>query len=296
MKNLLAALLLMSTPATAFAAQWNGRVFDAVNTLEMTQADLVTQLATHPLIVLGEKHDTAAVQNAQAWIIRNVVTAAGMQGKFATNWEFLNYTMQAQTVDAFSRFSQGKITGEDFLQETQGDTTNATYIPILEATRDLGGELHGVNISRDDKAPVVEHGISAVNPALLPPGYAKGDQYYWDRFVVAMQGHATQEEMSNYFDAQCLTDDVLAYHTLQDSNALLRFLVAGSFHTDYFDGTVARLDARGARGDQKTVVRFFDASDYTEDQLKGLLQDPKYGPVADYVWFVNEPKPAPASQ
>jgi hypothetical protein len=102
-----------------------------------------------------------------------------------------------------------------------------------------------------------------------------------------MQDHVPPDKLSNYFDAQCLTDDVMA-HTLLGSREPFKILVAGSFHTDYRDGAVARLAAR-APSETVAAVRIVDASDYREPELPSVLWDERYGPVADFVVFVNEP-------
>jgi hypothetical protein len=101
-------------------------------------------------------------------------------------------------------------------------------------------------------------------------------------------GHASPELLENYFAAQCLTDDAMAYHVVNDSRAGRDFLVTGSFHADYHDAAVARIQAR-APGETTRVVRFVDASDLPEAELAGLVRDARYGELADYVFYVNEP-------
>jgi hypothetical protein len=63
-------------------------------------------------------------------------------------------------------------------------------------------------------------------------------------------------------------------------------MVTGSFHADFHDAAVARLKIRAPERSILTV-RIADVSDYTDDEIPGLLVDPTYGPVADYVLFVN---------
>ena len=98
--------------------------------------------------------------------------------------------------------------------------------------------------------------------------------------------------LANYFAAQCLTDDVMAYHFTQLPFGETRFLIAGSFHTDLKDGTVHRILVRDS-SESPVVMRFMDASDFSTQELETsvnqLLHDPQYGDVADYVLFVNEP-------
>lgn len=272
-------------------AVWNGRVFNVRSRVQATHEQMVedVQLSTH--IVLGEKHYTPALQQAQADLIGAVVRSRNLSQQFTVAWEFLNAESQAKTESLYQQFAAGQITAKDFLAATQGASHGESYAPILETIKALSGHLLGVNLTREEKAPVVEHGISAADPALVPPGFQMGGADYLERFAQAMQGHATEEQISNYFAAQCLTDDVIAYHLLEgysQANDPLKFLVIGAFHTEYFDGTVNRLKVRDPSG-SISVVQFIDAADFAENELLPLLHDSKYGDIADYVVFVNEP-------
>jgi hypothetical protein len=156
-------------------------------------------------------------------------------------------------------------------------------------TRAHGGRFLGVNLSREEKAPAVEKGLSGMDPALVPPGFALGGADYFKRFHEAMAAHApTPEKLQNYYVAQCLTDDAMAYHIAEHTGTERNFLITGSFHMEYNDGVVTRLKAR-LPGKQVVTVRILDTSDYIEEELDGLIKDKSYGPTADYLMFVEEP-------
>jgi len=279
------------------STSWNGRIFRAEGTAEISHSQLIEELSVANNIVIGEKPYVPEVQNTEAAIISGVTQFLGRQNRFTTAWEFLNFTDQELIRSTFARYVAGEINALDFFVITQGDDNSATYIPIIKSTKDLGGQFIGVNVSRMDRAIVAKKGIGAVNPALLPPGFDYGSPGYHERFVEFMSvgGHATPEKIQNYYAAQCLTDDAMAYHMLTESSSDLRFLVAGSFHTNYFDGAVGRLKIRAPEQITKTVT-IIDAVDYTEAELLDLIHDPKYGDIADYVYFVNEPGTAPDSE
>ncbi|MCM2278124.1 MAG: ChaN family lipoprotein [Oligoflexia bacterium] len=285
----LALFLAAFSAEPARAASWHGRIFDVKGgQLEIGSAALAGRLARARNVVLGEKHDTPAVQAAQAEIMESVIGEAGRRDDFTLAWEFLNVSGQRVTEEAFSRFVAGEIGVAELLSRIQGHEGYLNYSPVLEATKRLGGRLIGVNLTRAEKAPVTRGGIGAADPALVPPGFALGSGGYRERFTETMREHVPPEKIENYFAAQCLTDDVIAFHLLQDSASPLNFLVIGSFHTDYFDGTVERLKLRAP--DQLTLtVKLVDASDYAEGELLSLLTDARYGEIADYVYFVNEP-------
>jgi uncharacterized iron-regulated protein len=282
---LLACLIFSSL---AHASNWNGKILISNSQREIGLSELAMNLVFARNVILGEKHNTPAVQLAQAKVMESVVALAP-QDRMTTAWEFLNYTDQPKIEGAFQQFSTGMISAEEFLTLTQGSAKYKSYAPILEVTKKFHGQLIGVNLSRADKDPVTQGGIANAKPGTVPVGFEMGGKNYFERFVVSMQGHATEEQIQNYFASQCLTDDVIAEKMLLHSAADRRFLVVGSFHSDYFDGVVTRLMKR-APDQPIAVVRFVDASDYSESELQGFANDPKYGPVADFVYFVNEPK------
>ena len=120
-----------------------------------------------------------------------------------------------------------------------------------------------------------------------------GNVGYHQRFIDIMEGHVPKESIENYYAAQCLTDDIMAYTLQKYSNLPLLFLITGSFHTDYYDGVVDRIRVR-LIDKSIAVIRLIDASDYDEKELdetfSEILHDKAYGNVADYVYFVNEPQ------
>lgn len=275
--------------STANAEQWNGKIIRTQDMQEVTQEQMISDLATAENIVMGEKHYTAPVQQTEGMIIAEVVKLLDRQTSFTTAWEFLNWTDKTRTERLFSSFVNGEITAIEFLKQALGGSNGDDYTPVLEATKTAEGQFIGINISRQDKAPVVQGGIQSADPKLIPPGFDFGSPEYHDRFVKFMSGgHAPPDKIENYYAAQCLTDDTMAYQLLEQSSNNLRFIVAGSFHTDFFDGFVARLKIR-APGDIIRTVRIIDASDYTEAELLNIAIDEQYGKLADFVYFVNEP-------
>jgi uncharacterized iron-regulated protein len=273
----------------ALASTWDGRVEEGFSGRIVSTASLAGELADSDFVVLGEQHDVAAIQSAQAGVIAEI---AGRRGdrKFSTAWEFLDAKEQPKIQQSFDLFNSGAIDAAEFLVRTQGSSRYINYAPILEVTRLLGGGFFGVNLSRKDKEPVVQGGLAAAFPGTIPPGFGMEYSGYFERFKRAMEGHATPDQISNYYAAQCLTDDVMAYHlNLDRSPQELRFLVVGGFHSDFGDGVVKRLRWRSA-GAKVRTIRFVDASQYSESELETFRQDPLYGVVADFVVYVNEPR------
>ena len=277
---------------------WNGRVYDVWKRRFITEREARDHLAQVQVLVLGEKHETPVVQAQQARALAWAVESKnlGPLERWTLGWEFLNAVDQPAIDAAWSDLREGRIDGDEALDRLQGAGRSRSYLPLLLEGLRLGGVLAGVNLSRSQKAPILSGGLSSIDPALIPPGFEMGSQGYLERFEAVMSegGHATPEQVERYYQAQCLTDDVLA-HELLKARVSFRALVVGSFHSDYFDGVVSRLKARAP--DQSVhSIRFVDASEYRKDQLEPeiVLREPilhkRYGELADWVWFSGEPR------
>lgn len=283
--SLLVSLLISIHVAQA---SWDGKVFDGNQKKEIPRSNLLLKLASSQIVVIGEKHYTKAVQDEEGRIIFDVVTLAKKEQQFSLSWEFLNASAQPETENLYNQVLAKEMTSEDFLLKTQGGKNSLVYSPMITAAASLGGKLFGVNLSREEKAPVTKGGLSALDPKLLPPNFKMGGASYFERFNETMRDHATPDQIKNYFAAQSLVDDVSAYHLLSDSLDSLKFLVIGAFHSMYNDGVVARIKDRDS-SISVSNVEIIDASDYTAAELPTILSDEKYGVRADFIIFVNEP-------
>lgn len=299
-RNLGASFVLLAASAALASgspAEWNGRIYDTATRQWVDEAAARKVLAETRILVLGEKHDTPVVQAQQA---RALDWATESQGfgpldHWVLGWEFLNHADQITIDSSWTQFGDGTLNADQVMDNLQGSGKYRSYVPILNAGIRFGGILKGVNLSRAQKAPILTGGLASLDPSLIPPGFEMGGGGYRERFEVAMGEHATPDQLDHYFEAQCLTDDVLAYQLLQP-RVRFRALVVGSFHSDYADGVVARLRAR-APDQRMHVIRFVDASDYSASELEPdlVLHEPihhkRYGDLADWVWFAGEPKP-----
>lgn len=282
--------LVIGTAAFASETKWNGRVFKLNGRQELTFPQLTQELATNRIIILGENHSTKEVQDMEANIISNVVKLQELSGNFTIAWEFLNVKDQEKIQEQFGLLKEEKISMQDFINTVVGGNFYSTYAPVIENAVKSSGQLLGINLSREQKQPVSRGGLSAADPSVIPPGYETGSANYLTRFKAEMGDHTPDDKLMNYFDAQCLTDDVMAFHALKNLNTSKTFLIAGHFHTDYNDGVVQRLRSR-APNVLSANVRIVDASEYaTDDELTNMMSDSQYGDVADYVVYVKEPK------
>jgi uncharacterized iron-regulated protein len=243
--------------------------------------NFINELPNSGHIVMGEYHNQQLIQNAQSQIINDYVLTRNMQGQFNIMWEFLNYTNQEAISTSFNDFILGNINVFEFITFIAGDR-NFTYAPMLESAKNLEGKIIGINIPRKYKQQLIDGGLRSVDPIFIPPNIDISGDDYLKRFTAVMAGHVPPEKIEKYFQAQCYTDSVMSYQISKNSNKLINFIIAGSFHTDYFDGTVIRL--KKLREDDVVTLKIIDANQTTPEEIKELLTpSSEYGTIADYL-------------
>ena len=276
------AILTVSLLQTACASE---RIFDVAARRYVTREAMLARVNASDDVVVGEKHDTKTIQDAEARLFRDF--ANGRRSRVSFAWEFWNWSDRAALVANYARFRTGEISGEGFLRAVFGEKNpELTYLPLMNAVKEFGADVIATNLTREEKAPVVKSGIDALDPKLLPPGFALGGADYFERFSAEMgaDGHASPDQIRNYFAAQSLVDDVVAYHFVEHRHTPSAFLVIGNFHTRFRDGAFRRIMARSSDR-ARLLVEIADPED--ETSWEAVLHHPKYGDLADFVIFTR---------
>lgn len=235
-------------------------------------------------IVLGEFHNDPSIQNAEGQIIEEVGQLSSTKSA-AVMWEFLNFTEQDLIKDLFSKYKSNIVTAEEVITNTAG-AQNLEYTAVIKAAKSLNAELVGLNLPRDLKQKVMKGGLTAIDSSLIPASHYLGGANYLERFEETMGGHVPPEKVQAYYLAQCLTDSVMAHHSLINQKEI-NFLVAGSFHTDYFDGTVEKL--KKLTSDSVLSVKIVNSDKMDQEELNYYLNgDEKFGVFADYIIVTSE--------
>ena len=270
MKFLLALLFTF----TSFAGIT--KIYSTKSKVFISYDQLQNELPSNGHIVLGEFHNFLEIQNAQAKIIQDKIELSNMHDSAQIMWEFINYTEQENINKAYSQFLSRGIDSIKFTSLIAGEQ-NTKYSSIMEVTRLTNRAPIGLNLPRDLKKKVMNEGIGSIDPKYIPTHHYVGGENYLSRFKAAMGGHASDDMIKKYFLAQCLTDSVMS--DVANKNHLgLSFIVAGSFHTDFFDGTVSRLKEITS---EEVVTLKISTQELFEESF--LVEDDQYGYYADYI-------------
>lgn len=239
------------------------------------------------IVVLGEIHGQPAVQTQQLQILN----ALRQQGhKVHVAMEFFTWNYQ----EALDQYRSGDLSESAFLQNIawgKGFPFDYYRDQTLWPRAEQGERCLAINAPSALTRKVAKSGLSSLTDEeqkLLPPGFEIGNDLYFERFVGAI-GHGTPAQMQNYFAAQSIWDDTMAYRTLlaQDTSdsslPITTVIIVGEFHVQYGGGLPDRLKKRTS----KPVITLsqVDASE------GGYLPDEKYGQRADYVWLVDLKQP-----
>ena len=243
--------------------------------------EFISHLPDSGHVVMGEFHNQAPIQNAQAQIINEKVQRSQAFGDFSIHWEFLNHTEQERTEEIFFEFIANLITAEEFISQVLS-SRYVEYSPLAQVAKDLQGELRGINLPRKYKQQVIAGGIRSINSDLVPSSHYVGGDRYFERFKKVMRDHVPADKLYAYFVAQCLTDSVMADQISKYSQKRLNFVVAGSFHTDFRDATVVRLEK--LTGAPAHTLKFASQSLNTTAEIEKFKSyDSFYGFYADYI-------------
>jgi uncharacterized iron-regulated protein len=252
---------------------------------------LVRRLPDRGTIVIGEHHYTPVIQEAEGRLIRKVVTEKYREAGFTVGWEFLPYHRQPQITAAMERWQNGGLGEWQFLKalfpEQKTREQHRDYLPMLEAVRDLRGQLLGLNAPDDWKKAITQRGLARLPESRRPTDVPPATDAYRDRFTRAMKHHVRNgKTLEHYFEAQTYTDAVMAWALRTGSHHSLRFVIAGSFHTDYQDGVVRAL-ARTPE-ERPVTIKMIDATALEDEAVDDLVAgDEKYGKIADYLYIIR---------
>ncbi len=243
--------------------------------------------------VFGEFHGDGPIQQAQADLMKNIVEFRGTEQNFDLGWEFLNFEDQDRNSKILKEYADGNLERDLLMKDLFPGNSNLeyynTYLPLFDVLKTHQGSLLSLNVSREIKTQVREKGLESLDQKYIPPFFKLGGDNYFDRFKEAMGEHIPADKLPSYFLAQCYTDDMMAWQMEIQKTKKLQFLVMGAFHTDFYDGFLARLDSYQTNL-RLISVKFVNAQKMNDEDLKEFIGgSSEYGPYADYIVITESP-------
>jgi uncharacterized iron-regulated protein len=246
------------------------------------------------IVVIGENHGLGIHQRQQLEVMQKL-RDQGLQ--ISVGLEFLSYTDQ----DYVRQYCSKEITEEDFLNlvrwgglsfDFYRDQANFPF-------REQGAETLALNAPRSLTQKVSKTGLSSLletEAKLLPPRFSLGRESYKQRFLDSIPHELPPERQQNYFAAQSIWDDTMAWRAVEFTKNhpdQVLVIVVGEFHVAYGGGLPDRILARregigDGLGQVWTLSQLNSAEqDWSEMQLQ-ILPHPNWGQRADLVLVDEE--------
>lgn len=282
LNTLLVAIVSVILPLSASA-----QIYDGSTNTQIELNQVIEQIHSGQILVIGEMHGLKPVHDQQMSIL-NALRARGL--KIAVGMEFFNYTDAA----LISGFRKGEVAEEDFKKAINwGAQDFSLYGPTLQ----FGDEGFGINMPRSVTSQVSKLGLASLTPEqqlLMPPNFTLGNDNYKRRFFEVMGGHMPPEKFENYFAAQSVWDETMAWQALkfvEKNPDYVYVIVVGEFHVAYGGGLPDRLRSRieslNCRHpvEVKTISQVYTEGLTDEEVQKEIAPSELDGARADYIFL-----------
>ena len=271
---------------------------------EQSLSNIVGGVSPGSVVIISEQHGNAVHHRHQLEFLQSL-RRLQPQLKVSVAMEFFEYPDQ-YLVD---KHLGGEISEEEFLnsigwkqvvpQSSTREPINLSsgyrydfYRPLVLHPLSVNGWTYAINAPRELTSIVGKRGMEGLSNEqreLLPPDFSLGGNSYFKRFKeVISGGHPIPEKkIKNYFAAQSIWDDTMAWQTLRILEAdpqQVVVIIVGDFHNAYKDGLPARILAR--KPDQKLLsISQVDIEGAEESEIMEEMEPhPKWGIRADFIW------------
>ena len=235
------------------------RVYDtrraAFTDFEMMEADL----ARADVVLVGEQHDDPNSHRLELAVLEGL---ARRRVAVTLSLEMFERDVQA----SLDTYMAGSSPEEEFLKASRPWPRYASdYRPLIEMARSERWPVVAANVPRRIAADVAKSGkpgvdaLTATDRSLAAADLQCPHDSYFDRFAEQMGGGSHQAGSSStagpdttterYYWAQCVKDETMAESIAsafekQGGRPGVVVHVTGAFHSDYGDGTGARVSRR----------------------------------------------------
>jgi uncharacterized iron-regulated protein len=263
MLGLLLALAVQH-PDTAALENWAPhRVYDAHHKRFSDFETLAAEVVRADVVFLGEQHDDPATHRMELALLQAV---ARRRGNVVLTLEMFERDVQP----ILNEYLTGAVPEDLFLRGSRPWPNYGTdYRPLIEFAKAHGWRVIAGNVPRRMASVVATKGLEAVSQladstrAWAASEFRCPEDDYFKRFGKAMAEHPmgngpppSPGELTamtgRFYQAQCVKDETMAESIARsrgDGNAPLVIQYNGDFHSDFGEGTVARVKRRlpGAR-------------------------------------------------
>ncbi len=291
--------VIASIPTTPTGPLSNGyRIVAPAAVAEVTPSAMLEKLSRADVVFFGEEHDDAETHRAEA----ELLDAIGRTGRpVVLSLEMFERDVQPVMDD----YLAGRISETQFLARSRPWPRYATdYRRLIELARERKWRLVASLVPRPLASAIGRRGLSALDTLstserrnaardnVCPP-----DDDYHARFRESMRSHSPGAAASDslpsamaerFYLAQCVKDETMAESIVDARLAAPRDAIVvhfnGTFHSDYSQGTVARVKRRQPGWTLAVVAAV-------------PVPDPQVAPIvpqsakADFVIFTRRVKP-----
>jgi uncharacterized iron-regulated protein len=237
------------------------RVFDTARGAFSDFEAMSASLMSADVVLVGEQHDDANTHRLELAVLEGL---ARRGRPVVLSLEMFERDAQ----EPLDHFQMGHISEEEFLKASRPWPRYATdYKPLVDFAIAHNWSVVAANVPRAIASEVAKGGLDvlASKTGAEKAWFARdlvcptGDEYF-KRFVEAMGGHPagtgsgtvadeSARTTERYYQAQCVKDETMAESIAQaaTAGAAAKAVVVhfnGAFHTDYHQGTAARVSRR----------------------------------------------------
>ena len=273
-------------PPSAYVPQ---RVYDTRRTTFTDFEMMTADLARADVVLIGEQHDDPNTHRLELAVLeglarRNVAVTLSLE------------MFERDVQGSVDNYMSGSAVEDEFLKQSRPWPRYATdYRPLVEFARQRRWPVVAANVPRRIAADVAKLGkpavdsLNATDRSLTAADLQCPHDAYFDRFAEEMGGHQSSGSSADntterYYWAQCIKDETMAEsiasaYTKLEGRPGVVVHVTGSFHSDYGEGTGARVRRRlGGR-------RVATVSMIPVENLDALTPQPSDLKRADYLVY-----------
>ncbi|WP_051326600.1 ChaN family lipoprotein [Aliagarivorans taiwanensis] len=263
-------------PASELAHYYQYRLYSTADQRQLTTEQAAAELSEHQVVILGELHGHPAIHLAQMQLL---VGMAASQPDWVLAMEQFSRNHQA-SIDSYLN---GEI-GEAWFRREADAWGNypSSYRPLVEFAKAQRQPVIAANAPTLATRCVGQHGLDYLDTlsdeqrTWVASEFFMDDEAYRSRLLGNGHhgGEPNDQSQERHFQAMLVWDETMAESVVRQAKRhSLVVLTVGNFHSDYRQGTYARIKWRDPRLSIASVVvvteQEFSEMSLAQRQLRG---------------------------